>query len=109
MLVINYQYLVHNKSIINTAGVNVDHYFYLNGVQVLGAKLKAEGTVFFITDEAGLNLFYNGIITLQQLFNESSSSFVTILINDEPRYSVRNNIELKEGEKLMQEFTDTKA
>lgn len=109
MLVINYQYLVHNKSIINTASVQIDHYFYLNGAQVLAATLKADGKVFFITDEAELDLFYKGRISLQQLFNQSSSGFVTILINDEPRYSARNIIELKEGEKLFQEFEDTRV
>jgi hypothetical protein len=74
---------------------------------VLSIALKKPiGTIYFKTDKESLDSFCKGELSLQHLFEESDSPIVTIVINEEVKYYMRNDveIELPEAEKLIHQI-----
>ena len=71
------------------------------------ALKKPIGTIYFKTDKESLDSFCKGVLSLQHLFEKSESPIVTIVINEEVKYYMRNDveIELPEGEKLIHQIT----
>jgi tRNA G46 methylase TrmB len=76
---------------------------------VLSITLKKPGgTIYFKTDKDSLDSFCKGVLSLQHLFEKSDSPIVTIVVNEEVKYYMRNDveIELPEAEKLIHQIKE---
>jgi hypothetical protein len=99
--------LLHIESIIKTDDVQLDYYICIKGEPVLSIALKKPlGTIYFKTDKESLESFCKGVLSLQHLFEKSDSPIVTIVINEEVKYYMRNDVEIEfpEAEKLIHQI-----
>jgi hypothetical protein len=107
MLIYNPTSLTFKASIIDSAEVKLVQYTHETGTQVLMATLmQPPGKVFFTIDEVYLQRFIEDKLSLQLLFESSSTHFVTVLDEDEYKLYMRSDadIQLCGGPKLFSEF-----
>lgn len=107
MLLYNTTGLIFNEAIIDKEKTKLFLYTHDSGVLVLMATLsKPNGSVYFATDEIYLHLFNTNKISLQALFESTSSSMVTVVEADEFKLYVRNDadIQLCCGDKYFDTF-----
>ena len=88
--------LVLNENIVTTPNLIIDYYAYVNGEPVLCISTKHPlRKIFFITDDVNLESFYSNKITLSDLFLKSSSNIIVIVIDNEVKYFMKNDIEIE--------------
>ena len=107
MLLYDTTCLTFNEAIIDTKTIQLFLYTHENGALVLMATLnQPSGNVFFITDDIYLNLFYTNKISLQSIFEASTSIIVTVLEGEVYKLYMCSDadISLCEGEKLFSQF-----
>jgi hypothetical protein len=95
MLIVEHIKLKQMQTLINTAGVKLELYEHESGNFVLASTLKhPQGTAYFLTTDALLGRFVAGVITLQQLFDLTPSVFIEVVIKEETRLYLKNDIDI---------------
>ena len=100
--------LVRVKVLISNSLVHLELLENKEGNLFLASSIQPEGIVYYGTTPALFCKFWEGLITLQTLFNETPSHFVEIVTETKTALYNRNDIQivLVLGEKTFDDLAD---
>lgn len=107
MLIVEHIKLLHLRTLVKTAAVELQLFEHESGSLVLASTmLEPVGLGYYVTTDVLLYGFTNDLLTLQELFDQSPSAFIEILQNEEARLYLRYDIDTRvaEGDKTLSQL-----
>jgi hypothetical protein len=94
VVVVEHGTLVRVKVLISNSLVHLELLENKEGNLFLASSIEPEGIVYYGTTPALFCKFWEGLVTLQTLFNETPSHFVEIVTKTKTALYNRNDIEI---------------
>ncbi|HNP46194.1 MAG TPA: hypothetical protein PKM63_18005 [Panacibacter sp.] len=110
MLIVEHIKLLHLRTLVKTAAVELQLFAHESGSLVLASTmLHPEGLGYYVITDALLSRFTNNLLTLQEIFDLSPSAFVEIVRDGEAKLYLRYDIDSKvaEGDKTLSRLLTT--